>query len=436
MTKETRKITTPADKDSGDQDCKSRTAKRKASPEKKTPIKRRRVAEQAGPSTSSDVVKGVKRKVEQDGEGTTNQPKRAKLLDHMSGDNEQASSSLDTGKDLNNKQVCARNGKRKAAGDNRESPKKKKRNVDQDKKSVADQKREFEARYVEEHQLGEGGCGAVFAGYRIEDRFPVAIKHIPKNKVYCKVAVSVQHLNQFYIPGLNAAFLIIHLVIFQDESGKKLSVEVAIMLKLAGEAEGSVGTSAPVSLLEWFDLGKELILVLERPVPAVDLQKYKAENGRRTLPEGKAKVILKQLVDAAKELEDKNIFHRDIKGENILIETGSDVPRVRIIDFGLSCFVKKRSLYRVFYGTPLHTPPEWYRRSCYRCGPTTVWQMGVVLYEALHARDFDTERFLSKKLSIKKRLSTGCRNFLEACLTKVPEKRPTLEELQHHPWLR
>nr|XP_024660985.1 serine/threonine-protein kinase pim-1-like [Maylandia zebra] len=376
MKKETRKIATPADKkDSGDQDCKSRTAKRKASPEKKTPMKRRRVAEQAGPSTSSDVVKGVKRKVVQDEEDTTKRAKRAKLLDHMSGDKEQASSSLDSGKG---------------------------------KKSVADQKREFQARYVEEHQLGEGGCGAVFSGYRIEDRFPVAIKHIPKNKVYCKVA---------------------------DESGKMLSVEVAIMVKLAGEAEGSVGISAPVSLLEWFDLGKELILVLERPVPAVDLQKYKAEYGR-TLPEDKAKVILKQLVDAVKELEDKHIFHRDIKGENILIETGSDVPRVRIIDFGLSCFVKQRSLYRVFYGTPLHTPPEWYRRSCYRCGPTTVWQMGVVLYEALHARHFSTERFLAKKLSIKKRLSTECQNFLEACLTIAPEKRPTLEELQLHPWLR
>ncbi|XP_039463627.1 serine/threonine-protein kinase pim-2-like [Oreochromis aureus] len=178
------------------------------------------------------------------------------------------------------------------------------------------------------------------------------------------------------------------------------------MVKLAGEAEGSVGISAPVSLLEWFDLGKELILVLERPVPAVDLQKYKAENGR-TLTEDKAKVILKQLVDAVKELEDKHIFHRDIKGQNILIETGSDVPRVRIIDFGLSCFVKQRSLYRIFYGTPLHIPPEWYIRSCYRCGPTTVWQMGVVLYEALHARYFSTARFLTKKLSIKKRLSTG-----------------------------
>ncbi|XP_039463610.1 hepatoma-derived growth factor-related protein 2-like [Oreochromis aureus] len=187
MKKETRKITTPADKkDSGDQDCKSRTAKRKASPEKKTPIKRRRVAEQAGPSTSSDVVKGVKRKVVQDEEGTTKKAKKAKLLDHMSGDKEQASSLLDSGKDLNNKQVCAKNGKRKAAGDNRESPKKKKRNVDQDKKSVADQKREFQARYVEEHQLGEGGCGAVFAGYRVEDRFQLPSNTFPKIKSTAK----------------------------------------------------------------------------------------------------------------------------------------------------------------------------------------------------------------------------------------------------------
>uniref|UniRef100_A0A3P9CP22 non-specific serine/threonine protein kinase n=1 Tax=Maylandia zebra TaxID=106582 RepID=A0A3P9CP22_9CICH len=249
----------------------------------------------------------------------------------------------------------------------------------------------------EEHQLGEGGCGAVFSGYRIEDRFPVSVQ-----------------------------MMVVRQAVTQIMDNIMLSVEVAIMVKLAGEAEGSVGISAPVSLLEWFDLGKELILV------ALDCTAF--NQGRKALTHYCVfhlfQVILKQLVDAVKELEDKHIFHRDIKGENILIETGSDVPRVRIIDFGLSCFVKQRSLYRVFYGTPLHTPPEWYRRSCYRCGPTTVWQMGVVLYEALHARHFSTERFLAKKLSIKKRLSTECQNFLEACLTIAPEKRPTLEELQ------
>uniref|UniRef100_A0A3P9C2Q5 Serine/threonine-protein kinase n=1 Tax=Maylandia zebra TaxID=106582 RepID=A0A3P9C2Q5_9CICH len=244
----------------------------------------------------------------------------------------------------------------------------------------------FQARYVEEHRLGEGGCGAVFAGYRIKDHLPVSVQMVVVRQAVTQIRDNIV-----------------------------------------------METSAPVSLLEWFDFGRELILVMERPVPAVDLDKYIEENGG-FLPEDKAKVILKQLVDAAKHLEDKHIFHRDIKSENILIETGSDVPRVRIIDFGLSCFVKEQSQYRVFYGTEIYSPPEWYGRSCYRCGPTTVWQMGVVLYEALHAGDFNTTSFLKKRLKFKRHLSKNCRDFLDACLTKVPETRPTLEELQHHTW--
>nr|XP_004566050.2 serine/threonine-protein kinase pim-1-like [Maylandia zebra] len=267
---------------------------------------------------------------------------------------------------------------------------------------------EFQARYVEEHHLGGGSCGAVFAGYRITDRCPVAIKHIPKDRIPIKVT---------------------------GENAKRVSVEVAIMLKLAAEADGPVGASAPVSLLDWFDLGTELILVLERPVPAVDLHDYITANGG-CLPEEKAKVILKQLVDAAKHLEDKHIFHRDIKSDNILIETGSDVPRVRIIDFGLSCFAKERSVCRLFYGTAIHTPPECYGRKKYRAGPTTVWQMGVVLYEALHVGDFNTMTFLQKELKFNKDLSPHCRNFLDAFLTNVPEKHPTLGDLQLHPWFR
>ncbi|KAJ0070525.1 hypothetical protein NL108_013980, partial [Boleophthalmus pectinirostris] len=41
-----------------------------------------------------------------------------------------------------------------------------------------------------------------------------------------------------------------------------------------------------------------------------------------------------QLVEAAIEMEAKGVFHRDIKPDNILIETGADVPRGRFIDFG------------------------------------------------------------------------------------------------------
>jgi len=37
---------------------------------------------------------------------------------------------------------------------------------------------EFEAKYQEMYQqLGAGGCGAVFAGYRREDGLPVSVTH-------------------------------------------------------------------------------------------------------------------------------------------------------------------------------------------------------------------------------------------------------------------
>jgi len=62
-------------------------------------------------------------------------------------------------------------------------------------------------------------------------------------------------------------------------------LEVALTLKLqptAGE------TSAAVALLDWYDLDLELILVLERPVPCMDLLDY--SNSIGYMPEDEAKV--------------------------------------------------------------------------------------------------------------------------------------------------
>ncbi|KAM9337138.1 serine/threonine-protein kinase pim-1-like [Symphorus nematophorus] len=305
--------------------------------------------------------------------------------------------------------------KRTEGAEDGEGPRKKRTSADQDDKTetrqdvAAEARAEFEAKYEQQNQLGEGGCGSVFAGYRRADRLPVAIKHILKDKVFCT------HVGN---------------------KGQKLSVEVAIMLKIADGTKGAVGTSAPVSLLDWYDLDQELILVLERPVPCKDLLDFIKERGG-SLQEEEAKVIMNQLVAAVKDLKDHRVFHRDIKVENLLIETDSDVPRVRIIDFGLGCFFKKRSFFQVFFGTSAHAPPEWVSRSLYRAGPTTVWQLGVVLFDSLHQQQrFDTEEFIKHKLEFKEKLSPECLDFLQLCLTKDPEQRPTLEDLQKHPWLR
>lgn len=59
------------------------------------------------------------------------------------------------------------------------------------------------------------------------------------------------------------------------------------MQRAAGGPE-SVGRSAAVSLLDWYKLDKEVLLVMERPEPCLDLLTYLND---RPLEEAKAKVL-------------------------------------------------------------------------------------------------------------------------------------------------
>ncbi len=53
----------------------------------------------------------------------------------------------------------------------------------------------------------------------------------------------------------------------------KIPLEVALMQKAAGGPE-SVGKCAAVSLLDWYYIDEELILVMERPQSSMDLNSY------------------------------------------------------------------------------------------------------------------------------------------------------------------
>ena len=78
-------------------------------------------------------------------------------------------------------------------------------------------------------------------------------------------------------------------VMFQDATGMQVSIEVPAMLWLQEQSSRSVGSSAPVALLDWYDLGVELVLVRERPVPVKDLRGYIMGKDSQ-LPEEEAKV--------------------------------------------------------------------------------------------------------------------------------------------------
>ncbi|CAJ1064566.1 serine/threonine-protein kinase pim-1-like [Xyrichtys novacula] len=264
----------------------------------------------------------------------------------------------------------------------------------------------LQAKYTERDLLGQGSFGAVYAGFRNKDNLPVAIKHISQSGV--------------------------ERISIQEENINSVPLEVVMMQKVQS---GTPRTSAAVALLDWYDLEEELILVLERPVPCMDLLEYMFQT-ESPMPEREAKILTKQLIDALIEIHSKGVFHNDIKVDNFLIECGSAVPRVRVIDFGFSTFLTEGT-YHSMQGTPEFSSPEWFLTKSYRAEPATVWQLAVVVYTLLHGRyPFEnTKEIISKELKFKKRLFNDCQDFLFKSLSKNPETRPTLAVLRDHPWL-
>ncbi|XP_056282709.1 serine/threonine-protein kinase pim-2-like [Pseudoliparis swirei] len=251
-------------------------------------------------------------------------------------------------------------------------------------------------------QEDKAQLGCVFAGYRKVDNLPVAIK-----RIYIDTKLHLHH----------------------DGKGNQIPMEVAILMKLAAESEWH---SAPIKLLDWYIVDPELILVLERPMPAVDLGNYiKTKGGYLKEPE--ANIIIKQLVDAAIDLGQKHIFHRDIKVENLLIETCMTLPRVRLIDFGVSCFYNEGDTFSQLYGT--YTPPEWHSRKEYQAGPVSVFQIGLVLF-FLRQKVTYKEGMSFLELNKTPWLSKDGKDFFEACFCPDPDIRITLDQLKNHPWLR
>lgn len=60
------------------------------------------------------------------------------------------------------------------------------------------------------------------------------------------------------------------------------------MMRVVGR-QNLVGQSAAVTLLDWYDLDQEILLVMERPVPSMDLLDY--VNSFDSLTEDQAKVL-------------------------------------------------------------------------------------------------------------------------------------------------
>ncbi|RXN35092.1 serine threonine- kinase pim-2-like protein [Labeo rohita] len=184
--------------------------------------------------------------------------------------------------------------------------------------------------------------------------------------------------------------------------------------------------------MEWFEEKDRYILILERPQPCKDLLKFML-NDMQLLDEAKTRSLMCQVVMAAKHCLERGVFHRDIKLNNMLINT--ETNQVKLIDFGCGDLVKPGYLGGFAGGV---CPPEYYRELRYEAGSTTVWSLGFMMYSMVYKRQpfRCLEDLMECNLKFRRTISTELQDLICRCMALDPTERPTVDEILQHEWFQ
>jgi len=186
-----------------------------------------------------------------------------------------------------------------------------------------------------------------------------------------------------------------------------------------------------VKLFHSFQTPKLLCLVLEY-CPNGDLAAHIAEKGH--FAEEDARIYLAELILALEHLHSKNILYRDLKPENVLLDSQG---HIRLADFGLAKSIGPRSASTTFCGSPAYLAPETLDHSG-SGKPADVYSLGVLMYEMITGETpfFSynlTEMFrniATQKVEMPNSLSPALRSLLQRLLAHRPAARPTLAEVK------
>ncbi|XP_043088634.1 serine/threonine-protein kinase pim-2-like [Puntigrus tetrazona] len=194
------------------------------------------------------------------------------------------------------------------------------------------------------------------------------------------------------------------------------------------------GPSSPhiVELLDWQEFPDHYVMVLQCPSPCENLFDYLERCGG-ILDENFARHVMQQVVEAADKCCSRGVLHRDIKLENLLVNT--DNLDVTLIDFGCGDLLHEMP-YSTFSGTEEYCPPEYSETCKYHGRPATVFSLGVVLYTLVcgYYPDHTDLDKIKNWLWYLPSLSKECSHLINACLHPDPEERMPLDRLLLHDW--
>ncbi|CAF1010654.1 unnamed protein product [Rotaria sordida] len=160
----------------------------------------------------------------------------------------------------------------------------------------------------------------------------------------------------------------------------------------------------------------------------------------KRLSEAKAKEKFRQLVLAVEYIHSKNIVHRDLKTENLLLDARGNI---KVADFGFANTFKPNTKLQTFCGSPPYAAPELFQCLPYSPEKVDVWSLGVLLYVFVCGHlPFDSnnlaelrKRVLVGQFRLPFYISSDCSSLISHMLTVDPEQRYTINDIKNHSWL-
>ena len=287
---------------------------------------------------------------------------------------------------------------------------------------------DFISKYQTVGHIGSGSTSNVVCAIRFSDNLRVAIKTIRKsdNVVFqfkfdrefgCSVPLEV-----FLLKRLRHAGIISFVDYGEDD------YNFYIVTEFHGFDICELDYNTCDSGYEECDFGRDKIPT-ESCLESCDLFSYVE---RYQPSEASIFVIFSQILAAVAYLHEHNIVHRDIKDENICIDSNFVT---KIIDFGSAEKYSIGSNFNSFRGSLLYTPPELLESAHHRGPEADVWCLGIVLYIlAFSGSPFTSVKDISNQryacTTIKR--SDDLQDLISLMLDPNPNTRITCTELCKH----
>jgi len=148
--------------------------------------------------------------------------------------------------------------------------------------------------------------------------------------------------------------------------------------------------------------------------------------------------ICRQVAHGIQHLHQIGILHRDVKGENVLIDKwclADPMARCALTDFGAATRWTKGQRLEERTGTRLFWSPEFYDRNY--ADKVDVWALGCVAYCLVTFKlPFADERDVwMKQVDLGDAVDQSCADLVGWMLQKKEELRPSMDEVVTHSWL-